>query len=82
MAPGRPGHVHRSDPPGATLVLYTDGLIECRDQDIDTGLACLIQNLTRHGHLGPEPLADVLLTDLPPHRDGLDDDIALVVVQL
>ncbi|MFC8239047.1 PP2C family protein-serine/threonine phosphatase [Streptomyces sp. NPDC057284] len=68
--------------PGATLVLYTDGLIERRDQDIDTGLGHLIQNLTRHGHLSPEPLADALLTDLPPHKDGPDDDIALVVVQL
>ncbi|WP_371126484.1 PP2C family protein-serine/threonine phosphatase [Streptomyces sp. 136MFCol5.1] len=68
--------------PGSTLVLYTDGLIERRDQDIDTGLARLIQNLTRHGHLGPEPLADALLTDIPRHKDGPDDDIALVVVQL
>lgn len=68
--------------PGATLVLYTDGLIERRDQDIDTGLGRLIENLTRHGHLSPEPLADALLTDLPPHKDGPDDDIALVVVQL
>ncbi|WP_406423493.1 SpoIIE family protein phosphatase [Streptomyces sp. NBC_01589] len=68
--------------PGSTRVLYTDGLIERRDQDIDTGLACLMQSLTRHGHLSPESLADALLTDRPPHKDGLDDDIALVVVQL
>ncbi|MBX9399366.1 serine/threonine-protein phosphatase [Streptomyces sp. TRM72054] len=68
--------------PGATLVLYTDGLIERRGQDIDTGLDCLTQNLTRHGHLSPEPLADALLTDLPPQKNGPDDDIALVVVQL
>ncbi|MEV8207496.1 SpoIIE family protein phosphatase [Streptomyces sp. NPDC079189] len=68
--------------PGATLVLYTDGLIERRGQDIDTGLACLIQNLTRHGHLSPEPLADALLTNLQSLQDGPDDDIALVVVRL
>ncbi|MGW3875944.1 PP2C family protein-serine/threonine phosphatase [Streptomyces sp. NPDC005055] len=68
--------------PGVTLVLYTDGLIERRDQDIDTGLGRLIENLARHGHLGPELLADALLTDLPSHKDGPDDDIALVVVQL
>ncbi|MFF0052229.1 PP2C family protein-serine/threonine phosphatase [Streptomyces sp. NPDC005498] len=68
--------------PGATLVLYTDGLIERRGLDIDTGLACLIQNLTRHGHLSPEPLADALLTNLQSLQDGPDDDIALVVVRL
>ncbi|MFJ4467537.1 PP2C family protein-serine/threonine phosphatase [Streptomyces sp. NPDC089424] len=68
--------------PGATLVLYTDGLIERRDQDIDTGLTHLTQSLARHGHLSPEPLADALLTDLPPLQNGPDDDIALVVVQL
>ncbi|MGW1544444.1 PP2C family protein-serine/threonine phosphatase [Streptomyces sp. NPDC002309] len=68
--------------PGATMVLYTDGLIERRDQDIDTGLARLIHNLTRHGHLSPESLADALLADLQTHRDGPDDDIALLVVRL
>ena len=25
-------------PPGATLVLYTDGLVERRDEDLDAGL--------------------------------------------
>ncbi len=33
---------------GATLVLYTDGLIERRGEDIDTGLARLINTLARH----------------------------------
>lgn len=68
--------------PDATLVLYTDGLIKRRDQDIDTGLACLTHSLARHSRLGPEPLADALLTDLPALRNRPDDDVALIVVQL
>jgi PAS domain S-box-containing protein len=66
---------------GATLVLYTDGLIERRTEDIDTGLARLTDALTRHRHAGPEDLADALLTDLLPPT-GNSDDTALVVIRL
>ena len=37
----RPADLEFTLPPGATLVLYTDGLIERRDADIDVGLAAL-----------------------------------------
>jgi len=66
---------------GATLVLYTDGLIERRTEDIDTGLARLADALTRHRHAGPEDLADALLSDLLPPT-GNTDDTALVVIGL
>ncbi len=66
---------------GATLVLYTDGLIERRREDIDTGLARLADSLTRHRREDPERLADsVLLELLPP--GGATDDTALIVVRL
>ena len=69
--------------PGATLVLYTDGLIERRDEDIDAGLHRLTDALARHHALSPEPLADAVLTDLlPSSRPGPDDDTALVVIRL
>jgi serine phosphatase RsbU (regulator of sigma subunit) len=68
--------------PGATLVLYTDGLIERRGEDIDTGLERLIASLTRHSDLGAEELASALLTEVHPVGDGPDDDTALVVVRL
>ncbi|MFE7777295.1 PP2C family protein-serine/threonine phosphatase [Streptomyces sp. NPDC057445] len=69
--------------PGATLVLYTDGLIERRGEDIDTGLERLTHSLADHCGFSPEDLADALLTDLhPPRSDGPDDDTALVVVRL
>ncbi|GLP64671.1 hypothetical protein TUSST3_12900 [Streptomyces sp. TUS-ST3] len=66
---------------GATLVLYTDGLIERRTEDIDTGLARLADTLTRHRHAGPDDLADALLTELLP-ATGNADDTALVVIRL
>jgi serine phosphatase RsbU (regulator of sigma subunit) len=66
---------------GATLVLYTDGLIERRHEDIDTGLSRLADSLGRHRAEDPERLADsVLLELLPP--GGATDDTALVIVRL
>ncbi|WP_331733369.1 SpoIIE family protein phosphatase [Streptomyces sp. NBC_00080] len=47
---------------GTTLVLCSDGLIERRDEDIDTGLARLADSLVHHGQAGHEALADALLT--------------------
>lgn len=51
---------------GATLVLYTDGLIERRREDIDTGLARLADALARHRAKDPETLADAVLLELLP----------------
>lgn len=67
--------------PGDTLVLYTDGLIERRDQDIDVGLHQLTDALARHARLSPERLADALLTRLGV-AGGARDDIALITVRL
>ncbi|MFG2881799.1 PP2C family protein-serine/threonine phosphatase [Streptomyces sp. NPDC048297] len=67
--------------PGDTLVLYTDGLVERRDQDIDVGLGLLADTLVRHARLSPDHLADTLLTRLGVAGGGRDD-IALVVVRL
>ncbi|WP_030716556.1 PP2C family protein-serine/threonine phosphatase [Streptomyces sp. NRRL S-237] len=82
----RPEHVPRPEArtafaEGATLVLYTDGLIERRTEDIDTGLARLGDALARHGRADPEALADALLADLLPST-GNTDDTALVIIRL
>ncbi|CCK31737.1 magnesium or manganese-dependent protein phosphatase [Streptomyces davaonensis JCM 4913] len=66
---------------GATLVLYTDGLVERRREDIYAGLARLADSLVRHCHDDPETLADAVLLDLLP-PGGATDDTALVVVRL
>lgn len=66
---------------GSVLVLYTDGLIERHDEDIDTSLVRLADSLARHRHAAPEDLADALLTDLLPPT-GNTDDTALIVLRL
>ncbi|MGW0845797.1 PP2C family protein-serine/threonine phosphatase [Streptomyces sp. NPDC002787] len=82
----RPEHVTRpqaalSYAPGDTLVLYTDGLIERRGEDIDAGLHRLTDALARYAGMGPDRLADALLARLGV-AGGSRDDIALVVVDL
>jgi serine phosphatase RsbU (regulator of sigma subunit) len=67
--------------PGATLLLYTDGLVERRGEDIDEGLGRLTCSLSRNRALRPEPLADALLSDLGVSA-GAADDTALVVIGL
>lgn len=66
---------------GATLALYTDGLVERRREDIDTGLARLADSLARHRGDDPETLADAVLLELLP-PGGATDDTALVIVRL
>ncbi|MFE4721446.1 PP2C family protein-serine/threonine phosphatase, partial [Streptomyces sp. NPDC056728] len=82
----RPEHVPR--PQAAVsyrqddvLVLYTDGLIERRGEDIDVGLQRLTDGLARYARLCPDRLADALLTHLDV-AGGAQDDIALIVVRL
>lgn len=67
--------------PGDFLVLYTDGLIERRDEDIDVGIGRLTDALGRFEPTDPEQLADGLLDELEV-SSGASDDIALVVIRL
>ena len=65
---------------GSRLLLYTDGLIESRDADIDEGIDRLAAALA-DGPEGLDPLCDHLLVALG--RDGdHDDDVALLVAEL
>ncbi|MBT2457429.1 SpoIIE family protein phosphatase [Streptomyces sp. ISL-86] len=63
---------------GDELVLYTDGLVETRDQDIDIRLHALTALLSRPG-LTIEETCDLLLGELR-HSDDRDD-VALLIAR-
>ncbi|MFJ1790958.1 SpoIIE family protein phosphatase [Kitasatospora griseola] len=65
-------------PPGSLLVLYTDGLVESRDRDIDTGLRLLRDTVAHPGRTPEQTCAAVLDRLLPAHQR---DDIALLVAR-
>ncbi|MCJ0874558.1 SpoIIE family protein phosphatase [Streptomyces sp. AP-93] len=66
-------------PAGSLLVLYTDGLIEARDRDLDERLAELTQ-LLADPQRQLDHLCDSLITHLVPA--AADDDVALLVARI
>ncbi|AOR33472.1 PAS sensor protein [Streptomyces fodineus] len=65
--------------PGATAVLYTDGLVERRDEDLDEGIASLEAALA--GATGtPQVVCDRLVRSAGVTADH-DDDVAVLVLQ-
>lgn len=80
-------------PPGSTLLLYTDGLIERRGESLDTGLARLIAAATRpvddpalppDGSVDwvssdPDRLCEALITEFFSAREPTDD-VALLAM--
>ncbi|MGW7440956.1 ATP-binding SpoIIE family protein phosphatase [Streptomyces sp. NPDC054849] len=65
--------------PGCTAVLYTDGLVERRGEDIDEGVAALERALS--GAQGtPSVICDRLMRALGVDADH-DDDVAVMVLQ-
>ncbi|MER8042441.1 SpoIIE family protein phosphatase [Streptomyces sp. NPDC094032] len=80
---GTGGWLHTSGsialPPGSSAVLYTDGLVERRREDIDEGVAALERALS--GATGtPQVVCDRLLRSLGVTAEH-DDDVAVLVVQ-
>jgi serine phosphatase RsbU (regulator of sigma subunit)/PAS domain-containing protein len=65
---------------GATLLLYTDGLVEGRDLQLDDGIARLRAVLRELAELPLAELCDAVIDRLRP--EGLQDDVALVAVRL
>ncbi|MER6538901.1 ATP-binding SpoIIE family protein phosphatase [Streptomyces sp. 900105755] len=80
---GTGGWVHASASvplsPGSTAVLYTDGLVERRDEDLDEGIAALQRALA--GATGtPQVICDRLVRSAGVTADH-DDDVAVLVLQ-
>ncbi|SOD95717.1 SpoIIE family protein phosphatase [Blastococcus haudaquaticus] len=65
-------------PPGATLLLYTDGLVERRGATLDDGMAWLCEEVSRLHALPLDELCDRLLEVLPAE---LDDDVAILALR-
>jgi PAS domain S-box-containing protein len=65
-------------PEGSTLALYTDGLVETRDQDIDTGMHRLATALA-HPRLPLEDLGSAVLDTLPAPAPS--DDVTLLLAR-
>jgi serine phosphatase RsbU (regulator of sigma subunit) len=65
---------------GSTVLLYTDGLVERRDQGFDDGIELLGRALAEEADRPLEDVCDGLLRRLIP--DGAEDDVALVAVRL
>jgi serine phosphatase RsbU (regulator of sigma subunit) len=66
-------------PPGATLALFTDGLVESRMRNVDEGIARLASALVASQSGTLEETADgvlALLSDQQGH-----DDIALLLIR-
>lgn len=66
-------------PPGCTLLLFTDGLIEHRGSDITAGLAQLVDVVRSGAHLPLTALLDHVATSLGADSE---DDIAILGVRL
>ena len=64
--------------PGSTLLLYTDGLIERRGEDLGVGLEVLAETVGRLAHLPLQELCDALVAELAP---AAQDDVALLAVR-
>ncbi|MFG2887779.1 SpoIIE family protein phosphatase [Streptomyces sp. NPDC048297] len=80
---GTGGWIHTSGSialsPGSTAVLYTDGLVERRDEDLDEGIASLERALS--GATGsPQVVCDRLVRSAGVTADH-DDDVAVLVFQ-
>ncbi|MFI1168725.1 SpoIIE family protein phosphatase [Streptomyces sp. NPDC020801] len=79
---GLPFEPHEIEvPEGSRIVLYTDGLIEQRGQDLDAGLGLLRRTLaaTRPFADSPEETCGAVLDAMLPAHPG--DDIALLVAR-
>ena len=67
-------------PRGSTVLLYTDGLVERRDQLFDDGIEHLRTELSALRDVPIAELADRLLARVLPDR--AEDDVALIIVRL
>jgi serine phosphatase RsbU (regulator of sigma subunit) len=67
-------------PPGSTVLLYTDGLIERPGEDLDRGLERLCEQASTLGHHPLDRFCDGILNSLLATTGT--DDIALIALRV
>jgi GAF domain-containing protein len=79
IEPDRERHDHTEDlAVGDTVLLYTDGLIERSDEDLDTGIERLQAALSAGAGLSLDELCDAVVQE---HHSGRRDDIAILALR-
>jgi PAS domain S-box-containing protein len=73
----RPEH-RETLPPRATVLLYTDGLVERRREPLDTGIARAVDLVAENRSSALDDLAMQVMSRLAP-GDGYQDDVALLL---
>jgi PAS domain S-box-containing protein len=64
--------------PGATLMLYTDGLVERRNQSLDKGIEAAAVTVAEHAQDHPDDVADHVMAAMTPAA-GYEDDVAVLI---
>jgi len=64
--------------PGATLMLYTDGLVERRNQPLDKGMDAAAVAMTERAQDHPGHVADHVMSVMMPAA-GYEDDVAVLI---
>jgi len=81
VAPEQPAPVHREVlAPGEVLVLYTDGMVERREEPLDVGFRRLALVAEELVDLDIDELADALVEAMVP-EEAQSDDLAVLVVR-
>ncbi|MFJ9576462.1 PP2C family protein-serine/threonine phosphatase [Streptomyces sp. NPDC101191] len=65
---------------GDVLLLYTDGMVEHRGEDVTKGIERLANAMGRSSALAPQQMIDVLLAD--PEQAGPDDDACMLAIRV
>ena len=65
-------------PPGATLMLYTDGLVERRNQPLDKGIDAAAVAVAERTQDHPDDVADHVMSVMTPAA-GYEDDVAVLI---
>jgi serine phosphatase RsbU (regulator of sigma subunit) len=81
VATGPRTEAEETVPPGSMLVWYSDGLVERRGSDLDTGMGRLAEVATRIDGDDPAVWRDVVIRELTGGRH-LRDDVVLLCLRL